>query len=58
MIWPRHSEWITDKKIGRHANDRVICSCAVCGNPRRFTGEPTVQERRREREDLTFACHQ
>jgi len=28
------------------AVDRKPCSCWMCGNPRRYFGEPTVQERR------------
>lgn len=30
----------------RSANHLAACSCAMCGNPRRHLGEPTVQERR------------
>jgi hypothetical protein len=39
-------EEITPKVIGRHAKDRVICSCSMCGNPRRFDGQRTRQELR------------
>jgi hypothetical protein len=35
---PRH--------LGRIAHSRQLCSCRMCGNPRRYLGEPTVQERR------------
>ena len=35
---PRH--------VGRIANTRQLCSCWMCGNPRRFLGERSMQERR------------
>ena len=35
---PRH--------LGRIAHSRQRCSCWMCGNPRRYLGEPTLQERR------------
>jgi hypothetical protein len=38
---PRH--------LGRIAHARQLCSCAMCGNPRRYFGEPTLQERRAAR---------
>lgn len=31
---------------GIHAATRKPCSCWMCGNPRRFFREPTIQERR------------
>lgn len=37
---PRH--------IGRIAHARQLCSCFMCGNPRRYIHERTVQERRAE----------
>jgi hypothetical protein len=36
--------WVTAKKVARHAVDRTPCSCPMCGNPRRWTGEVTRQE--------------
>lgn len=30
----------------RLADHLAVCSCWMCGNPRRFLGEPTIQERR------------
>lgn len=39
-------QWITPRKVGRHAVDRKPCSCAMCGNPRRYWREVTVQEMR------------
>jgi hypothetical protein len=35
---PRH--------LGRIARSRRLCSCWMCGNPRRYLGERTLQERR------------
>nr|WP_322261277.1 hypothetical protein [Brucella pseudintermedia] len=34
-----------DKKA-RAAEYLAVCSCAMCGNPRRYFGEKTIQERR------------
>jgi hypothetical protein len=33
-------------RVGRYARTPKVCSCFMCGNPRRFRGEPTLQERR------------
>ena len=38
------SEWMTPKLVAHYAVDRTPCSCAMCGNRRHFTGEPTRQE--------------
>ncbi len=35
---PRH--------IGKIAHARQLCSCVMCGNPRRHLGERSLQERR------------
>ncbi|MBI4571848.1 MAG: hypothetical protein HY713_01005 [candidate division NC10 bacterium] len=35
---PRH--------LGRIARTRQLCSCWMCGNPRRYLGERSLQERR------------
>lgn len=32
------------KDIGRHATTPTSCSCWMCGNPRKWTGERTRQE--------------
>jgi hypothetical protein len=45
-LFSSNPEWITPKQVARYAVDRVPCSCAMCGNPRRFYGEVTRQERR------------
>ncbi len=33
---------------GKLAHTRQLCSCWMCGNPRRYFGEITLQERRAE----------
>ena len=47
-------ETITTIQVARYAVDRKPCSCAMCGNPRRFYGEVTRQELRASghRDDL------
>ena len=35
---PRH--------VGKLAHARQVCSCWMCGNPRRYLGARTLQERR------------
>lgn len=37
------------RATGRLAHTRTLCSCPMCGNPRRYLGEVTLQERRAER---------
>jgi len=32
--------------VGLLANTRTVCSCWMCGNPRRYFGEHTLAERR------------
>lgn len=39
-------DWITPKRVAHYAVDRTPCSCPMCGNPRRWTGEVTRQEQR------------
>lgn len=51
---------ITPRAVGRRAATRAACSCWMCGNPRRFFGELTVQERRaddRLRHDPDLAAY-
>jgi hypothetical protein len=43
--------WIDARYIGRFAHSRQACSCFMCGNPRRYDGEKTLRERRREQAD-------
>jgi hypothetical protein len=45
-IFSSDPEWITTRQVARYAGDRVPCSCAMCGNPRRYWGEVTAQEMR------------
>jgi hypothetical protein len=34
------------RRVGMDSKTPKICSCFMCGNPRRFCGELTIQERR------------
>lgn len=36
----------TPRQLGRHVQTPKTCSCWMCGNPRKFLGERTVQEQR------------
>ncbi len=39
--------WVPDDRaLGISVNTQKPCSCVMCGNPRRYNGEPTIQERR------------
>lgn len=38
-------DW-TPRQLGLVVNTPQICSCWVCGNPRRWFGERSMQERR------------
>lgn len=33
------------RRVGLYANTPKVCSCWMCGNPRRYLNEPTLQER-------------
>lgn len=47
VVAGRHGEYKpTDRVVGIHVNTAAVCSCAACGNPRKFNGERTVQEQR------------
>ncbi|MGO4332011.1 hypothetical protein AB4Z48_37250 [Cupriavidus sp. 2TAF22] len=35
-----------EREIGRAVWTPTLCSCWMCGNPRRHMGERTIQERR------------
>lgn len=42
QIWTKD-----DAAVGRLVNHGLqICSCYMCGNPRRYDGGPTMQERK------------
>jgi sensor c-di-GMP phosphodiesterase-like protein len=34
------------KSLGYLAKNNTVCSCWMCGNPRKYFGEVTVQERK------------
>jgi hypothetical protein len=38
------------RSIGKLAHSQTPCSCWMCGNPRRYEGEPTLRERRESKE--------
>jgi hypothetical protein len=33
------------RRVGIHANTGATCSCWMCGNPRKYLGEVSLQER-------------
>lgn len=37
-----------DKYARRRRDTRVPCSCWMCGNPRKFYGSKTIQEKKNE----------
>jgi hypothetical protein len=37
---------LSARRVGLYSRTPKVCSCFMCGNPRRFHGEPTIQERR------------
>lgn len=46
--WGIKDEKLTDRMIGKHADNMAICSCTMCGNPRKIWGKKTIQELRSE----------
>jgi len=36
----------TEKSVGKALHTPAMCSCPMCGNPRKYFGERTIQERR------------
>lgn len=46
--WGYKDDSLTGRMIGKHADNMAICSCDMCGNPRKVWGEKTIQERRFE----------
>jgi len=44
------------RALGKLAQSRSPCSCWMCGNPRRYSGESTLQERRSLCFDATEAA--
>ena len=46
-LWPENQEWLErEERFLRKTGTR--CSCYDCGNPRKYFGEKTYQERRNE----------
>lgn len=46
-----HRAWATNERnAGLFANHGKVCSCYMCGNPRRYWGELTMQEKRANQE--------
>ena len=39
------------RQLGRIAHARQLCSCWMCGNPRRYLKERSLQERRASQSD-------
>ena len=47
-----HNKWAeTPIQKGKLANTGTLCSCYMCGNPRKYFGEETIQERRNKQRD-------
>ena len=40
-----HTDKSVEKSIGKVAHSRAICSCWMCGNPRKHFGEVTIHEK-------------
>lgn len=52
-----HTNPELDESSGRLANNLKCCSCYMCGNPRKWWKEKTLQERiflKNSKKDLTF----
>lgn len=47
-IWGQSELAENPRIVGLNANNRQICSCYMCGNPRRYFGLKTMQELRRD----------
>ena len=41
------------RRIGLRVNTATPCSCALCGNPRRYFSERSIQERRSSQTEPT-----
>ena len=56
LMWSDSNWPVTDKAVGLHATTPKLCSCYMCGNPRRYFRELTLQEQRwNERERIEMA---
>ena len=40
----KHGTDVYEQSVRRRAENRKICSCYMCGNPRRYYGQRTVKE--------------
>ena len=47
-----HDKWWWEdespRMVGKKAHTPAMCSCHMCGNPRKYWKEKTIQERRNE----------
>ena len=46
-----YDKWWWDESprmVGKKAHTPAMCSCHMCGNPRKYWKEKTIQERRNE----------
>lgn len=39
------SKFLSNKEVGKHATTRKVCSCHLCGNPRRIYGNSRYAQR-------------
>ena len=54
LIKKRRFHWghqLSKDKIGFAVNTPTPCSCYMCGNPRKYFGELTIQERKQNEKD-------
>ena len=57
-----HDKWWwgdeTPRMIGIKAHTPALCSCHMCGNPRKYWKEKTIQEKREQLkwEQILFLC--
>ena len=43
---------LNERAVGLHAATPKLCSCYLCGNPRRYFGEITLREQKRNEREL------
>lgn len=56
--WTREEQEQYLKEWARHRRDVTKeCSCPMCGNPRKYFDEKTMQERKREMKDKLDEIH-
>lgn len=49
---PELDDLVTPKFIGRLATTHKPCSCYMCGNPRKYFKQDTIQELRESQDDV------